>query len=216
MGQKVNPIGLRLGINKTWDSIWYANKNYVSNLRQDIQIRNFILSGNSGVADNVARSTSKVIIQRLANKVRIFVHSSKPGLLIGKKGDEIAKIKLFAEKVSNAEVSINVVEIKKPEINAALIAKSIAQQIENRVSYKKAMKKAVQSAIKMGAKGIRVNVSGRLGGAEIARSEWHREGRIPLHTLRADIDYAVAEAIATYGVIGVKVWVFISERKKKM
>ncbi|CAL7963310.1 30S ribosomal subunit protein S3 [Alphaproteobacteria bacterium] len=207
MGQKVNPIGMRLGINKLWGSVWYADRDYAERLHQDLAIRKFITVSLASAA------VGKVVIQRLAKKTRIMIHSARPGVVVGRKGEEIAKIKIFAEKTTKTEVSVNVAEIKKSEIDAKLIAESIAQQVQNRVSYKKAMKKAIQAALKMGAQGIKVYVSGRLGGAEIARTEWYKEGQVPLQTFRADIDYATAKAYATYGVIGVKVWIFHSEKK---
>lgn len=208
MGQKVNPIGLRIGINKTWDSLWYAGKrDYAAKLHQDLQIKEYIQKKLAGA------SVSKVRIERLAKKIRIMIHTAKAGIVIGKKGGDIAIIKAFVEKMTGSEVAVNVVEIRRAETDATLIADNIAKQIENRVSFKKAMKKSIQSAMKMGAGGIRVNVSGRLGGAEIARMEWYREGRVPLHTLRADIDYGMASAHTTYGVIGIKVWVYHMEKQ---
>ncbi len=203
MGQKTRPIGLRVGINRTWDSRWFAEgDNYAANLHQDFQIRQYIKKNLrfSGI--------SKVVIERSAAKARVIIYTSRPGILIGKKGSDIDKIKKQVTKIVKAEVSINIVEVRKPEADAVLIAETIAQQLEKRVSFRRAMKRAMQSAIRLGAKGIRVNVSGRLGGAEIARMEWYREGRVPLHTLRADIDYGTAEAATTYGVIGIKVWVY--------
>ena len=203
MGQKTRPIGLRVGINRTWDSRWFAEgDNYAGNLHQDFRIREYIRKTLrfSGI--------SKVIIERSAAKARVTIHTSRPGILIGKKGSDIDKIKKHISKLVKSEVSLNIVEVRKPEADAVLVAETIAQQLEKRVSFRRAMKRAMQSAMRLGAKGIRVNVSGRLGGAEIARMEWYREGRVPLHTLRADIDYGTAEAATTYGVIGVKVWVY--------
>ena len=202
MGQKVNPIGLRLRIVKTWDSMWFAGKDYADKLHQDIKIRKLIKKSlaNAGV--------SKIIVERPAKKIRIIIHAARPGMVIGKKGSDIEKLKQQIEGFSGSETSINIVEVKKPESEAQLVAETIAHQLEKRVAFRKASKRAVQSAMRMGAKGIRVNVSGRLAGAEIARTEWYREGRVPLHTLRSDIDYALAEAHTTYGVIGVKVWVY--------
>lgn len=203
MGQKVLPIGLRVGINRTWDSRWYAKgENYADQLFEDIRIRNY-LKKNLRYA-----GLSKVIIERPAKKARISIYTSRPGVLIGKKGADIEKIKKELGKFTKSEVHLNIVEVRKPETDAVLIAESVAQQLEKRISFRRAMKRAVQSAMRLGAKGIRINCSGRLGGAEIARIEWYREGRVPLHTLRADIDYGTAEANTTYGKIGVKVWVY--------
>ena len=204
MGQKARPIGLRVGINRTWDSRWFAEgEDYATRLHEDFQIRAHIRKALrfSGI--------SKVIIERPAAKARVTIHTSRPGILIGKKGTDIDKIKKDLGKiVKGGEVSLNIVEVRKPEADAVLVAETIAQQLEKRVSFRRAMKRAMQSAMRLGAKGIRVNVSGRLGGTEIARMEWYREGRVPLHTLRADIDYGTAEAQTTYGVIGVKVWIY--------
>lgn len=208
MGQKVNPIGFRVGIIRTWDSVWYAGKkDYATRLHQDIQIRSIVQKtlANAGI--------SKIVIERPAKKLRVVIHAARPGMVIGKKGGDIEKLKAQVEKISGAEVSINIVEVKKPEVDSKLVAESIAQQLEKRIAFRKAAKRAVQTAMRMGAKGIRVNVSGRLGGAEIARMEWYREGRVPLHTLRADIDYGTAEAHTTYGLIGIKVWIFKGEIK---
>src|SRR5271168_4359364 len=205
MGQKVNPIGLRLGINRTWDSRWFARKEYGSLLLDDLGLRKFLHQrlGQAGV--------SRVVIERAAKKTRITLHSARPGVVIGKKGADIEKLRTDIAKLTNSEVSLNIVEIRKPEIEAKLIADSIAQQLERRVAFRRAMKRAVQSAMRLGAQGIRINCSGRLGGAEIARMEWYREGRVPLHTLRADVDYGVATAHTAYGTCGVKVWVFKGE-----
>lgn len=202
MGQKANPIGLRLRIIKTWDSMWFAGRDYADKLHQDIKIRKLVKKSlaNAGI--------SKVIIERPAKKIRIVIHAARPGMVIGKKGSDIEKLKQQIEKFSGSDTSINIVEVRKSETDAQLVAEGIAHQLEKRIAFRKAAKRAVQSAMRMGAKGIRVNVSGRLAGAEIARTEWYREGRVPLHTLRADIDYALAEAHTTYGVIGVKVWVY--------
>lgn len=204
MGQKVNPIGFRLGINNTWSSVWYANKDYKQKLHQDLSIRAYVNKSykHAGV--------SKVIIERENTSVSVIVHASKPGVIIGKKGSDIEKIKQrVAEIVKTNAVDLNVQDIKRPEVNATLISSSIAQQLEKRVSFRRAMKKSIQSCLRMGAQGIKVSCSGRLGGAEIARTEWYKEGRLPLHTLRANIDYAVCEAKTIYGIIGVKVWVYI-------
>ncbi|MDD9331751.1 MAG: 30S ribosomal protein S3 [Wolbachia sp.] len=204
MGQKVNPVGFRLKMNNnTWDSIWYAGKDYKQRLHQDLYIRDYIKKSfkHAGV--------SKVVIERKIDSVSITIYSSRPGIIVGKKGADIEKTKQkIAEKV-NSSVELNVVEVKRSEINATLISGSIAQQLEKRVSFRRAMKKAIQSCLRMGGKGIKVSCSGRLGGTEIARTEWYKEGRLPLHTLRANIDYAVCEAKTVYGIIGVKVWVYI-------
>lgn len=202
MGQKVNAIGLRLGINRTWDSRWYAGDDYADKLHKDLKIREFIKKELKSAA------VSKVVIERMANKAAVTIHTARPGIVIGKKGADIDKIRKQIEKKTGDNVAINIVEIRKPEIDANLIAESVAQQIERRVSFRRAMKRTLQSAMRLGAEGIRVNASGRLAGAEIARMEWYREGRVPLHTLRADIDYGFAEANTTYGVIGIKVWVY--------
>jgi small subunit ribosomal protein S3 len=205
MGQKVNPIGLRLGINRTWDSRWFARKEYGNLLLGDLRLRDFLQKrlAQAGV--------SRVVIERAARKTRITLHTARPGVVIGKKGVDIEKLRTDIAKLSSSEVSLNIVEIRKPEIEAKLIADNIAQQLERRVAFRRAMKRAVQSAIRLGAQGIRINCSGRLGGAEIARMEWYREGRVPLHTLRADVDFGYGTAKTTYGVCGVKVWVFKGE-----
>ena len=206
MGQKVNPIGLRLGINRTWDSRWYAGKeNYADMLHEDLKIRKFLLQrlNQAGVAN--------IIIERPAKKARVTIHTARPGVVIGKKGQDIEKMRRILQDMTGSEVSLNIVEIRKPELDAQLIADNIAQQLERRVAFRRAMKRAVQSAMRVGAGGIRINCSGRLGGAEIARTEWYREGRVPLHTLRADVDYGEGSAHTTYGVCGVKVWVYKGE-----
>jgi small subunit ribosomal protein S3 len=205
MGQKVNPIGLRLGINRTWDSRWFAHKDYAVLLHQDLRLRKY-LQGRLQTA-----GISRVVIERPAKKARITIHTARPGVVIGKKGADIEKLRLELSKMAKGEVSLNIVEIRKPELDARLIAENIASQLERRVAFRRAMKRAVQSAMRLGAQGIRINCSGRLGGAEIARLEWYREGRVPLHTLRADIDYGVGTAKTTYGTCGVKVWVFKGE-----
>ncbi len=206
MGQKVNPIGLRLGINRTWDSRWYAGKGeYGSLLQEDLKIREMLEE------DLKQAAVSKIVIERPHRKCRITIHSARPGIVIGKKGADIEKIRAKVKKYTNSEVHINIVEVRKPETDATLVAQGIAQQLERRVAFRRAMKRAVQTAMRMGAQGIRVNVGGRLGGADIARTEWYREGRVPLHTLRADVDYGVAEASTTYGIIGIKVWIFKGE-----
>ncbi len=205
MGQKVNPIGLRLNINRTWDSRWFADKAYGDLLNQDLKIRKFIMAKLKQAA------VSKVVIERPAKKAKITIYSARPGIIIGKKGADLDFLKKEVSKITNSEVSINILEIRKPELDAKLIADTIAQQLERRVSFRRAMKKSVQSALRLGGLGIRINCSGRLGGSEIARMEWYREGRVPLHTLRADIDYGVGTAFTTYGAIGIKVWVFKGE-----
>jgi len=205
MGQKVNPIGLRLGINRTWDSRWFSYKEYGNQLLDDLNLRKF-LGQRLGQA-----AVSRVLIERAAKKTRITLHSARPGVIIGKKGADIDKLRNDIARVTNSEVSLNIVEIRKPEIEAKLIAEGIAQQLERRVAFRRAMKRAVQAAMRFGAQGIRINCSGRLGGAEIARMEWYREGRVPLHTLRADVDFGSATAKTTYGTCGVKVWVFKGE-----
>jgi len=206
MGQKVNPIGMRLQVNRTWDSRWYADtKDYGNLLLEDVRMREFIKKecGQAGV--------SKIIIERPHKKCRVTIHTARPGVIIGKKGADIETLRKKLAKMTDSELHLNIVEVRKPELDAALVAESIAQQMERRVSFRRAMKRGVQNAMRMGALGIRVNVAGRLGGAEIARTEWYREGRVPLHTLRADIDYALAEAKTPYGIIGVKVWIFKGE-----
>src|SRR5215470_8273363 len=205
MGQKVNPIGLRLGINRTWDSRWFAEDDYAQLLHQDLQLRNY-LSGRLTQA-----GVSRIVIERPAKKARVTIHTARPGVIIGKKGADIEKLRADLAKMTKGEVSLNIVEIRKPEIDAKLVAENIAQQLERRVAFRRAMKRAVQSAMRLGALGIRINCGGRLGGAEIARVEWYREGRVPLHTLRADIDFGQATAKTTYGTCGVKVWVFKGE-----
>lgn len=210
MGQKVNPIGFRLGINdNTWQSIWFANKNYADQLHEDLAIRTLAKK------ELHQAGVSKISIERVANKVIITVHAARPGVVIGKKGADIDKVKNKLKKLTSSELHINIAEVRKPDIDAVLIAETIAQQLEKRVSFRRAMKRSMQSAMKLGAKGIRINCSGRLGGAEIARMEWYREGRVPLHTLRADIDYGMASAHTTYGVIGIKVWVYKGDFKEK-
>ncbi len=205
MGQKVNPISLRLGINRTWDSRWYASDNYADLLHADLKIRDYI-KGRLAQA-----GVSRVIIERPAKKARITIYSARPGVVIGKKGQDIETLRRDLQKMTDSEVHLNIVEVRKPELDAQLIAENIAQQLERRVSFRRAMKRTVQSAMRLGAKGIRVNCSGRLGGAEIARMEWYREGRVPLHTMRADINYGTATGATTYGACGVKVWVFKGE-----
>ena len=206
MGQKVNPIAMRLQVNRTWDSRWYADKKeFGSLLQEDLKIREYIDK------ECAQAGVSKVIIERPHKKCRVTVHTARPGVVIGKKGADIEKLRQRLSKMTESEMHLNIVEVRKPEIDAKLVAASVAQQLERRVLFRRAMKRAVQNAMRMGALGIRVNVSGRLGGAEIARTEWYREGRVPLHTLRANIDYASAVASTPYGVIGVKVWIFKGE-----
>ena len=205
MGHKVNPIGLRLGINRTWDSRWFAGADYASLLHDDLKLREHLLGRLSGAG------VSKVLIERPAKKPRVTIYAARPGVVIGKKGQDIDVLKKELSSMAKADVSLNIVEIRKPEIDAALVAQNIAQQLERRGAFRRAMKRAVQSAMRLGAQGIRINCGGRLGGAEIARMEWYREGRVPLHTLRADIDFGVATAKTTYGTCGVKVWIFKGE-----
>ncbi len=206
MGHKVNPIGLRLGINRTWDSRWFAHKGeYGKLLQEDIKIRDALLK------DLKQAAVSKIVIERPHKKCRVSIYSARPGIVIGKKGADIEKLRKKVGSMTSSEVHINIVEVRKPEIDSTLVAESIAQQLERRVAFRRAMKRAVQSAMRLGAEGIRINCAGRLGGAEIARTEWYREGRVPLHTLRADVDYGVATAKTAMGTCGVKVWIFKGE-----
>lgn len=209
MGQKVNPIGLRLGIVKTWDSRWYAGKQYADYIFEDHKIRRFVKKKlyHAGV--------SKIEIERSSRRIRLRIYTSRPGIVIGKKGSEISQLKTAVEKLTSHEVLIDIQEVRKPEIDAQLVAENVAMQIERRVAFRRAMKRAVTSAMRFGAQGIKIAAGGRLGGAEMARSEWYREGRVPLHTLRADIDYGFAEAKTTYGIIGIKVFIFKGEILKK-
>ena len=209
MGQKTNPIGLRLGIIKSWESRWYSEKDYSNLLQEDINLRKFLMKKLS------TAGISKIVIERPAKLANITLHTSRPGVIIGKKGSDIEKLKKSVSKMISGDVNINILEVKKPELDSQLVADNIAQQLEKRVAFRRAMKRAVQSAMRLGAGGIRVNCSGRLGGAEIARTEWYREGRVPLHTLRADVDYGVSRANTTYGVCGVKVWIFKGEKFEK-
>ena len=202
MGQKVHPVGLRLNINKTWDSRWFADKNYATQLHEDLKIRAYLDK------ELKKASVSHIVIERVAKKINVIIFSSQPGLIIGKKGADIDNLKKTLNKMTKSEINVNIIEVRKADVDAVITAKSIASQIERRISFKKAMKKAVQNALRGGAKGIRVSCAGRLNGAEIAREEWYREGRVPLHTLRADIDYGYARAETTYGVIGVRVWIY--------
>jgi small subunit ribosomal protein S3 len=206
MGQKVNPIGMRLGVNRTWESRWYAGKGeYAGLLHEDLKIRDTLMR------DLRQAGVARVVIERPHKKCRVTIHSARPGVIIGKKGADIEKLKSKIAKMTNSEVVVNIVAVRKPEVDAQLVAESIAQQLERRVGFRRAMKRAVQSAMRLGALGIRINCGGRLGGAEIARTEWYREGRVPLHTLRANIDYGVAEAMTAYGICGVKIWIFKGE-----
>ncbi len=206
MGQKVNPVGMRLQVNRTWDSRWYADRREFGDLLQeDLKIRKFI-------KESCAQAgVSKVIIERPHKKCRVTVHTARPGVVIGRKGADIELLRARLAALTESETHLNIIEVRKPEVDAQLVSESVAQQLERRVSFRRAMKRAVQNAMRMGALGIRVNVAGRLGGVEIARTEWYREGRVPLHTLRADIDYATSVASTPYGVIGIKVWIFKGE-----
>ena len=206
MGHKVNPIGLRLGINRTWDSRWFAGKGYGDLLHQDLKMRKFLRKRlqQAGV--------SRIVIERPAKSAKVTIYTARPGVVIGKKGGDIEKLRSELASMTETDVNLNIIEVRKPEIDANLIAENVAQQLSRRVAFRRAMKRAVQSAMRLGAPGIRINCSGRLGGAEIARTEWYREGRVPLHTLRAEIDYGAATAQTTYGACGVKVWVFKGEK----
>lgn len=205
MGQKVNPNSLRLGIIRNWNSNWYAKNDYAKLLRQDFEIRKFLMNKlkQAGV--------SKIVLERVAKKIVVTIHTSRPGVVIGKKGTDIEKLRSSLVGLVDTDVTLNIVEVRKPEIDATLVAESIASQLEKRVSFRRAVKRAIQSTLRANGLGIRVNCSGRLGGAEIARMEWYREGRVPLHTLRADIDYGIATALTTYGTVGVKVWIYRGE-----
>jgi len=205
LGQKVNPVGLRLGYIKKWQSVWYTDKKYSDVLHEDLQIRKYLKKKlyHAGL--------SKIEIERAANKAKVNIYSARPGVIIGKKGSEIEKLKSEIERFSQSEIIINILEVRKPEVDAQLVAENVAMQLEKRVAFRRAMKKCVEYALKFGAKGIKIACSGRLGGAEMSRSEWYREGRVPLHTLRADIDYGFTEAKTAYGLIGVKVFIFHGE-----
>ena len=206
MGHKSNPIGLRLQINRTWDSRWYAEgRDYAKLLSEDVEIRKYIVKSLPQAA------ISKVVIERPAKLCRISIYAARPGVIIGKKGADIEKLRAKLSKMTASEVKLNIVEIRKPEIDAKLVAQGIADQLIRRVAFRRAMKRAVQSALRLGAEGIKITCGGRLGGAEIARIEWYREGRVPLHTLRANVDYAEAEALTAYGIIGIKCWIFKGE-----
>ena len=206
MGQKVHPTGIRLGYIKDWRSVWYADsKDYADKLNNDIEVRTFLQKKLKNA------SVSNIIIERPAQNAKITIHTARPGIVIGKKGEDIEVLRAQVSKIMGIPVQINIEEIKKPELDARLVAESIAQQLEKRIMFRRAMKRAIQSAMKLGAQGIKVSISGRLGGAEIARTEWAREGRVPLHTFRANVDYATYEALTTYGILGVKVWIFKGE-----
>ena len=205
MGQKINPIGLRVGINRTWDSRWFASRDYARLLHEDLSIREFLEKRLQQAG------LSRIVIERPAKRARVTIHTARPGVVIGKKGADIEKLRQDLGRMTGSEVNLNIVEIRKPEIDAKLVAENIAGQLERRVAFRRAMKRAVQNAMRLGAQGIRINCAGRLGGAEIARTEWYREGRVPLHTLRADVDYGTAEAETAYGIIGIKVWIFKGE-----
>jgi len=205
LGQKTNPYGFRLGIIRTWKSRWYSEKEYASRLQEDLRIRKYVKSrlSHAGV--------SSIEIERRSNRINILISTARPGIVIGKKGAEIENLKKDLQKFTTKDLSINIIEIRRPETDAQLTAENVAMQIERRIAFRRAMKKTVLSSIKLGAKGIKIQVAGRLGGAEMSRTEWYREGRVPLHTLRADIDYGLAEARTTYGIIGVKVWIYKGE-----
>jgi small subunit ribosomal protein S3 len=206
MGQKVHPNGIRLGIVKPWNATWFANtKDFADNLDGDFKVRQFLTKELSKA------SLSRIVIERPAKSIRVTIHTARPGVVIGKKGEDVEKLRNYVSKLAGVPAQINIAEVRKPELDGQLVADSISSQLERRVMFRRAMKRAVQNAMRLGAKGIKVEVSGRLGGAEIARSEWYREGRVPLHTFRADIDYATSEASTTYGIIGVKVWIFKGE-----
>lgn len=206
MGQKVHPNGMRLGITKAWYSTWYANsRNFSNNLSNDFKVRQFLMKELSKAL------ISHIVIERPAKSIRVTIYTARPGIIIGKKGEDIERLRENIAKISKVPTQLNIAEIRKPELDAKLLADNIASQLERRVIFRRAIKRVVQSAMRLGAKGVKVEVSGRLSGAEIARTEWHREGRVPLHTLRADIDYSVSEAHTTYGVVGIKVWIFKGE-----
>ncbi|MBM4309726.1 MAG: 30S ribosomal protein S3 [Deltaproteobacteria bacterium] len=209
MGQKVHPVGFRIGIIKTWNSRWYSDKSFSTLLHEDLNIKKFVK------VRLAPAGVSSVEIERAANKLRVNIAAARPGIIIGKKGSEIERLKADIQKLTDREVYINITEVQRPEVDAQLIAENVCQQLIKRVAFRRAMKRSVGSALKFGAKGIKISCSGRLGGAEIARTEWYREGRVPLHTLRADIDYGFFEARTTYGIIGVKVWVYRGETLSK-
>ncbi|QJC35749.1 30S ribosomal protein S3 [Enterobacteriaceae endosymbiont of Donacia sparganii] len=206
MGQKTHPNGLRLGITKIWNSIWFANtKDFANYLYSDFEVRNFL---NKKL---IKASVSKIIIERPSKSIRVNIHTARPGIVIGKKGEDVEKLRKIISKITGVPAQVNITEVRKPELEAKLVADIISKQLEKRVMFRRAIKRAVQNAMRLGAKGVKVEVSGRLGGTEIARREWYREGRVPLHTLRADIDFSLSEAHTTYGIIGVKVWIFKGE-----
>lgn len=205
MGQKVNPTGIRLGITESWKSMWFAHSEYANYLNADLKVRDYLMKKLAGA------SVSRIQIDRPARNAKIAIHAARPGVIIGKKGSDVDTLRQEVSKIMNVPVHITIEEIRKPELDAKLVAESIAQQLEKRIMFRRAMKKAMQSTMKAGAEGVKVHLSGRLGGAEIARAEWAREGRVPLHTFRADIDYATAIAKTTYGIIGVKVWIYKGE-----
>lgn len=205
MGQKVNPIGFRLGVSRTWNSRWYAERDYAKLLHEDLAIKRFLKQ------KLFQAQVAKIVIERAANKAKIYVHTAKPGMIIGKRSAQLDSLKAEVQKISQNEIFLNVIEVRKADMDAQLIAENVAAQLERRVSFRRAMKKSMQMALRAGAKGVKIHCSGRLGGAEMARSEFYREGRVPLHTLRADIDYGVAEGHTTYGSVGVKVWVYKGE-----
>ncbi|QJC27354.1 30S ribosomal protein S3 [Anaplasma platys] len=207
MGQKSNPIGLRLKIVGTWDSLWYADKDYAAKLHEDLLLRNFVKKTFHHAA------ISKVVVARKVDAVIINIHSARPGVIIGKKGTDIDRVKQKISQMVKHDVELHIVEVKKPDLKATLIAENIAQQLEKRVSFRRAMKRGVQNCLKMGAKGVKVSCSGRLGGAEIARTEWYKEGSVPLHTFRANVDYSCVEAKTIYGIVGVKVWVYVGDSR---
>ncbi|WP_422667404.1 30S ribosomal protein S3 [Buchnera aphidicola] len=206
MGQKVHPNGMRLGIVRKWNSVWFSNsKDFANNLDSDYKVRQFLMK------ELIKASISRIIIERPSKSIRVTIYTARPGIVIGKKGEDVEKLRVVIAKITGVPAQINISEVRKPELDAKLVSDNITSQLERRVMFRRAMKRSVQNAIRQGAQGIKVEVSGRLGGAEIARREWYREGRVPLHTLRADIDYSVSEAHTTYGVIGVKVWIFKGE-----
>lgn len=206
MGQKVHPNGIRLGIVKSWNSTWFANtKDFANNLDSDFKVRKILNK------ELYKAAISRILIERPAKSIRITIYTARPGIVIGKKGEDVERLRKMISKISGVSAQINISEVRKPELDAKLVADNIASQLEKRIVFRRAMKRAVQNAMRLGAKGIKVEVSGRLGGSEIARTEWHREGRVPLHTLRADIDFSISQAYTTYGVIGVKVWIFKGE-----
>ena len=206
MGQKVNPTGLRLGVNRTWDSRWYADDKFTDYLHEDLKIKEFL-------KEKLAQAgISRIVIERPAKKARVTIHSARPGVVIGKKGQDIENLRKEIQKMTESEVQLNILEVRKPELDAQLVADSVAQQLERRVAFRRAMKRVMQSALRLGAEGIKVSCSGRLGGAEIARTEYYREGRVPLHTLRAKIDYGTSTAHTTMGSCGVKVWIYLGEK----